>query len=296
MGSTKTNKQVTVSESIEALQTKVNSTIQSVAERVKQAEIQEVQVYDNKGKQVAYKVYQLSNPIGNKNTLQIMDTDTIIRIERIIYAIRARSVMGYVICKELQKLEDEKKYESTGFKNIAEMGNALFGLQQSTVNQYVRIARAFINDDYTVKKPFPALPISHFLECLKLLDEDGNTDAVQELFLDGTLRDGMTTKAIRETIKKKLDANIIDIPSVQIQLQSGGNNESTAEVTASQLANTEIENTTDEIEAELDGKVVLAKILNYIQQIKSGLSILGIEETPLIGELEDYINDMVNAG
>ena len=102
----------------------------------------------------------------------------------------------------MAKIADSGKLADLGFKNIAELGKALFGYQTSTSNHYVRIGRNFITDDYKLKEGLPAsLTTSHLIELNALVDDDGDISTIQDMYLEGTLSDGMSTKRIREAIK-----------------------------------------------------------------------------------------------
>ena len=117
-------------------------------------------------------------------------------------ATRASNVMGYVICREMAKIADSGKLESMGFKNIAEFGKCAFGFATSTCNHYAKIGRNFITDDYKVKDGLPDLSISHFIELNAKVGNDGDISHIVDMYLNGELVDGMSTKALRTALLK----------------------------------------------------------------------------------------------
>ena len=146
--------------------------------------------------------YQLVNKKGNKSTLTITDSALIESIDKINMATRASNVMGYVICREMAKIADSGKLESMGFKNIAEFGKCAFGFATSTCNHYAKIGRNFITDDYKVKDGLPDLSISHFIELNAKVGNDGDISNIVDMYLNGELVDGMSTKALRTALLK----------------------------------------------------------------------------------------------
>lgn len=146
--------------------------------------------------------YHLVNKKGNKSTLTITDSALIESIDKINMATRATNVMGYVICREMAKIADSGKLESMGFKNIAEFGKCAFGFATSTCNHYAKIGRNFITDEYKVKDGLPDLSISHFIELNAKVGSDGDISRIVDMYLNGELVDGMSTKALRTALLK----------------------------------------------------------------------------------------------
>ena len=155
-----------------------------------------------KGNVAVSKVYGFVQKVGKRDNIMVTNPELIQSIDKIMVATRAQIVMSFVICKEMAKIADSGKLADLGFKNIAELGKALFGYQTSTSNHYVRIGRNFITDDYKLKEGLPSsLTTSHLIELNALVDDDGDISTIQDMYLEGTLSDGMSTKRIREAIK-----------------------------------------------------------------------------------------------
>jgi hypothetical protein len=166
-----------------------------------------------------------------------------------------------------------------GFKTIAEFGKAVYGLETSTVNHYARIGSTFINDDYTVKTGLPELSVSHFIE-LSSTVQDGDISPIIELYANGTLVDGMSTKKMRETLKSLNNPSLVDKSepgdTETDKSEPKQENENTAETVPS---DTEI----TELEAEFDSQVVVGKILNACTAIEQMFTMLNNHEVKAVG-------------
>ena len=168
----------------------------------------EIAKKDGSTVEIVKQVFKFKEPIGNRNQLTIMDMDIIKSVKTIEGAINVRKMSNYIICKEFSKINESGKLENLGFKTIGEFGKALFGLESSTVNHYARIGSLFITDDYEVNPLLPQLSVSHLLELESY--ENGDVEKISELFQNGTLSDGMSTKKIREVLKNLRENAIED--------------------------------------------------------------------------------------
>ena len=68
-----------------------------------------------------------------------------------------------------------------------------------------KLRRNFIDDNYHVKEGLPELSISHFIELNAYVGEDGDISDIVDMYLDGTLVDGMSTKDVRNALNSKKD-------------------------------------------------------------------------------------------
>ena len=230
--------------------------------------------------EIVKQVFEFKEPIGNRNQLTIMDMDIIKSVKTIQGAINVRKMSNYIICKEFSRINESGKLENMGFKTIGEFGKALFGLETSTVNHYARIGTLFITDDYEVNPLLPQLSVSHLLELESY--ENGDVEKISELFQNGTLSDGMSTKKIREVLKS-LSENAIE--------DKGGNDENSNDNSAGDTGNNSTVSTTDnssgngdttsqsssaeptaesveQLSASFDKQIVVGKMLNYCEVIE----------------------------
>lgn len=222
--------------------------------------------------EISKKVYEFANPIGKRTQITMYDMSIIESTEKISKALHGRSILNYVICKEFSKIAESGKLENMGFKNIAEYGKAIFGLETSTVNHYARIGKAFINDDYTVKAGLPELSVSHFIELNSMVGEDGDISAIIELYQTGKLVDGMSTKKIREVLTASKNPQIEDKSSQakedkSTEAKEDKSNETSANsvVTASNV---------EEYRVNFDKQVVVGQILNTCNIISQLFTVL----------------------
>ena len=228
--------------------------------------------------EIVKQVFKFKEPIGNRNQLTIMDMDIIKSVKTIEGAINVRKMSNYIICKEFSKINESGKLENLGFKTIGEFGRALFGLETSTVNHYARIGSLFITDDYEVNPLLPQLSVSHLLELESY--ENGDVEKISELYQNGTLSDGMSTKKIREVLKSLRESAIEDkSASNENSTTDDNSNDNSNEVVndSKQEKSDSNEPTTDSIEqlnANFDKQVIVGKMLNYCQVIEELFGLL----------------------
>jgi hypothetical protein len=227
--------------------------------------------------EVTKKTYQFANPIGKRDSMTIYDTAIIESMEKISHALHGKAILTYAICKEFSKIAESGKLENMGFKTIADFGKAVYGLETSTVNHYTRIGATFINDDYSVKAGLPDLSVSHFIE-LSAQVQDGDIKPIIELYQNGTLVDGMSTKRIRETLKSLSSGNAIEDKSSNTATTTNG------------TANTgeTIPNDSDvtELEAHFDAQVVIGKIIGGCTAIEQMFDMLNKNDVKAVGYAE----------
>lgn len=246
--------------------------------------VEEIGTKDGNVVEVTKKVYQFATPIGKRSQITVYDRSIIESTEKINAALHGRSILNYVICKEFSNIAESGKLENMGFKNVAEYGKAVFGLETSTVNHYARIGHNFINDDYSVKAGLPELTTGHFIELNTLVGENGEVDEIVELYATGVLVDGMSTKAVREKIKQLRN------PALEDNAEKSGESpkseqSSNANVATKGSAKTE-ETPTEELEAEFDKQVVIGQIIASCTRINELFSILKTNEIDAVGYSE----------
>lgn len=224
--------------------------------------------------EVSKKTYNFANPIGKRSQITVYDVSIIESLERIDKALKGKDLLTYAICKEFSKIDESNKLENMGFKSIAELGKAIYGLETSTVNHYARIGKNFLNDDYTVKAGLPNLSVSHMIE-LSSLVQDNDITPVIELYTNGTLIDGMSTKKIRETLNA-LKGKAIEQKDSKAEPKAEAENNNTGESVANA-------NDVQELESNFDSQVVIGKIINACMYIDDLFHLLNQHEINAIG-------------
>ena len=151
---------------------------------------------------------------GKRAQVDISNPDIITSVDKINAARRGADIMGYVICREFANLAShEEELQKMGFEDTQDFGRSVFGYSRNTVNQYIRIGKCFILPDYSVT---PALPsttsISAMIELLRYVEKNGALDVqlLTNLYTNGILADGMSTKAIRDSLLKWSQSNALE--------------------------------------------------------------------------------------
>lgn len=236
--------------------------------------------------EIVKQVFKFKEPVGNRNQLTVMDMDIIKSVKTIEGAINVSKMSSYIICKEFSRINESGKLENMGFKTIGEFGKALFGLESSTVNHYARIGTLFITDDYEVNPLLPQLSVSHLLELESY--ENGDVEKISELFQNGKLTDGMSTKKIREVIKSlkenaiedkggndenSNDNNTVDTDSnstVSTTDNSSNNSDTTSQSSSAEPTTESIE----QLSANFDKQIVVEKMFNYCDVLEQMFGML----------------------
>lgn len=203
----------------------IRSSMNDVFNRVTSAHVEGIQTDKTKsGEVVASKEYTFTNPIGKRNSVKVFDQAIIESTEKIAMALYGGNVLAFAVCREFAKINDKAKLESMGFKNIGEYGSALFDIAPLTVRQYARIGKVFIDDEYKIASAIlpQSLQRGHLLEFLKFIDDETeDISAIEELYLNGTLTDGMGTKKIRGVLKSvkegesAIETTAKDVPELE---------------------------------------------------------------------------------
>lgn len=244
----------------------------------------------SKGNVAVTRKYTLVNKKGDKTTLTINDSAMIESIDKINLAQRAQNVTGYVICRELAKIAESPVMKQLGFKNIAEFGRCVFGFATSTSNHYAKIGKYFITDEYKVVDGLPDLSISHFIELNAKVGEDGNIQPIIDLYLEGTLTDGMSTKALRSALLKSskvIDTTATDVPAIEDKEKA------TTETTETTATPETTATTATAGKATFDAQVEIQKALDSVAKFMDAYGVLidnGFSELP---NWRDFVKSIV---
>ncbi len=259
-----------------SVQDTVANSMVEVFNRASSATIEGVTTTETKdGAIIASKEYKFLNPIGKRTTLKTFDQAIIESTEKIGMALYGQNVLTFAVCRELAKMDDKGKLDSLGFKNIGEYANALFDISRVTATQYARIGKVFISDDYKIASDIlpSGLQKGHLLELLTMVGDDGDISEVENLYLDGSLTDGMATTSIRKVVKDwkngalAIDTTASEVPAIEDKNENGEKNVSR-----------ETSAPTDVKTAEFDVQVEVGKILASCNQITESFDILNRHE------------------
>lgn len=247
----------------------------------------------SKGNVAVTRKYTLVNKKGDKDSLVVTNPTLIESIDKIYVAERASNVMGYVICRELAKISESGMVRKMGFKNIAEFARCVFGFATSTANHYVNIGKYFITDEYKVVEGLPDLSISHFIELNAQVGEDGSIQHIIDMYLDGTLVDGMSTKQLRLALSKSnkiIDSTAKEEPDKTGETETTDN---TSTATKSTDAPADSLGTTTNNKGGFDAQVEIQKALDSVAKFMDAYSNLidnGFTELP---NWRDFVKSIV---
>lgn len=230
--------------------------------------------------------YKLVNKKGDKETLTVTNASLIESIDKIYVAERASNVMGYVICRELAKISESGMIPKMGFKNIAEFARCVFGFATSTANHYAKIGKYFITDEYKVVEGLPDLSISHFIELNAKVDKDGNIQSIIDMYLDGTLVDGMSTKQLRSALSKS--TKVIETTATDVT-----NETTNAIVDSNSTSETTSATTSTSAKQAFDAQVEIQKALDSVAKFMDSYNALienGFSEMP---NWRDFVKSIV---
>lgn len=173
--------------------------------------------HDDDGNEIAIvkKTVKFEIAKGKRAQVDISNADIITSVDKINAARHGAELMAYVICREIANISShEEDLQKMGFDDVADFGRAVFGYSRNTVNQYVRVGKAFILPDYTVTPVLPStISVSAMVEILAYVQKDGGAVDVQlltNLYNNGVLADGMSTKGIREALNKWKQSNLLE--------------------------------------------------------------------------------------
>ena len=261
-----------------SIQDDVTSSMVEVFNRASSANIEGVTTTETKdGAIIASKEYKFLNPIGKRTTLKTFDKSIIESTEKIGMALYGQNVLTFAVCRELAKMDDKSKLDSLGFKNIGEYANALFDISRVTATQYARIGKVFINDEYKIASDIlpSGLQKGHLLELLTMVSDDGDISEIENLYLDGTLTDGMATTAIRKVVKDWKNGTLAiettgkEIPQIE---DKGEKSEKSKNVSRETSGNSENNS------SEFDVQIEVGKILSSCNAITESFDILNRHE------------------
>lgn len=168
------------------------------------------QTFDSNGTEmtISRKEYTLVNSKGKTTKITVNDPAVIASLESYKSAERLEGMAMYVKAKSLANMADHiDTLSAMGFKTVGDFAHHVLGISKLTANQYARVGRYFLGNDYLPLDCFPSsIEVGKLIEFLAyVIDENGNfnPDEVRAMYADGTLVDGMTTKVIREKLAAK---------------------------------------------------------------------------------------------
>ena len=198
---------------------------------------------DSDGNEYAKATYELKKADGKRTEISTSNMELATRIERVNRAIASGDVAYFITAKELENFTESEATE-LGFDSVVAMAGAIFGLAKSTVENYRKLSRFFINDDYTLAGAIPKdTPISTLNQLISYVtvNEDGTHDIsnVERLFTSSIITPYMKQAELKARLAKlksmeteqelsELSAEQIEQVKAEIQADSASRKEAKA--------------------------------------------------------------------
>ena len=257
---------------------------------------------DSDGNEFATATYHLATAKGDRTEITVRNMELATRIERIDRAMATEDVAFFVKAKELSYFTDTDAVE-LGFDNATQFCQYKWGLGKSTVQNYRRIAKYFVRDDFTLVDAIPSdTPISTLNQLLSLVnkeDENGNPDIsnVERLFTSGIITSSMKEAEVKARVNKlrnmETEKELSDLTNEEIS-------EVKKEITEDAKARKEAKGKKKEEKKETDNKVTVSdnpqviagEALNKVKELKELLIKLHIECNLI--SIEEAINQVID--
>ena len=198
---------------------------------------------DSDGNEYAKATYELKKADGKRTEISTSNMELATRIERVNRAIASGDVAYFITAKELENFTESEATE-LGFDSVVAMAGAIFGLAKSTVENYRKLSRFFINDDYTLAGAIPKdTPISTLNQLISYVtvNENGSHDIsnVERLFTSSIITPYMKQAELKARLAKlksmeteqelsELSAEQIEAVKQEIQADSASRKEAKA--------------------------------------------------------------------
>lgn len=180
---------------------------------------------DSDGKEYAVATYELKNPVGKRTEITTSNMELATRIENVNNSLALGDVAYFNVAKLLENFTETEATE-LGFDSVDDMCVATFGMAKSTVQNYRRLSRFFVNDDYTLKGAIPKdTPISMLNQLLSYvtINEDGTADIsnVEMLFTSSIITPYMKQVEYKARLAKlksmETDKELSDLSAEELQ-------------------------------------------------------------------------------
>lgn len=256
---------------------------------------------DSDGNEYCKATYELKAPKGDRHEITITNMDIATRIERINRAIATGDVAYFITAKELENFTETEASE-LGFDNVTQMATSIFGLAKSTVENYRRLSRYFVNDDYTIKGAIPNdTPISTLNQLLSLVttEVDGKADIsnVERLFTSSIITPYMKQSEVKarlsklkdmETDKPLSELTFDEINNVKDTIVKDSNERKEAKKNAKDKEKSE---NTNKVTVSDNPQVLSGEALNKISELKAIFEKMGLTYDFTI--IEETVNDYI---
>lgn len=161
---------------------------------------------DSDGNEYARATYELKQADGKRTEITTSNMELATRIERVNRAIASGDVAYFITAKELENFTETEATE-LGFDSVVAMASSIFGLAKSTIENYRKLSRFFIKEDYTLVGAIPKdTPISTLNQLISYVtvNDDGTHDIsnVERLFTSNIITPYMKQAELKARLAK----------------------------------------------------------------------------------------------
>ena len=257
---------------------------------------------DSDGNEFCKATYELKAPKGDRHEITITNMEIATRIERINRAIATGDVAYFITAKELENFTETEASE-LGFDNVTQMATSIFGLAKSTVENYRRLSRYFVNDDYTIKGAIPNdTPISTLNQLLSLVttEVDGKADIsnVERLFTSSIITPYMKQSEVKARLSKLKDMEtekpLSDLDSTEIEAvktEIVNDSKERKEAKSKEAKSKDSKEKKNVVTVSDSPQVLGGEALNKISELKAIFEKMGITYDFTI--IEETVNDYI---
>ena len=276
----------------------MNTFIDAVSARMGSSNIEVTT--DTDGNEFARATFDLAMPQGDRKSVSTTDMNLATKILRIKQADGTEETAKFYKWKEMETFT-ETDAVGLGFDNVNLMCQAMFGISKSTVENYRRVARYFITDNYKVVPQLPQdLTISTLNELLSLVDvhEDGSFDIsnIERIFNTGIMTPYMKlaeVKARRNTLKAmESDREIKDLSPEEVTELKDKLNADTVNRKATGKGKKK-EETQNKVVVSDNPEVLAGEVLNKVKELTELAKKLSISFDEELGSIMDKIQAII---
>ncbi len=260
---------------------------------------------DTDGNEYAKATFALKAPAGERKEITITNMALATTIEEINNALALGDVSQFYTAKKLESIVDTDAVEQ-GFDNAVALAVSVFGLAKSTVENYRRLSRFFVGDDFQTVGAIPKdCPISTLNQLLSKVevDENGHHDIsnVEALFKSGIITPYMKQKEVKarlasmasmESDKALKDMTAEELASLKENIIKAKATESKpktkAEASTTETSATE---TSAHVTVSDNPQVLAGEMLNKIKEVKALAEKMGLDWSDSLNVMVDLVTE-----
>ena len=169
---------------------------------------------NSEGKEFISATFKLANPTSTRSEVTVMDEALAVSLEQVKRLMSMEDVSRIALAKKVSSFADTDA-TSLGFDNTVEMLRAIFGLEKSTLQNYLRLGKYFINDDFSLKGAIPqdtsVSLLNQILSFVKV--EEGKEPDIRNV--EALFTNGILTPYMKQAIYKKVISTLSKVKTTK---------------------------------------------------------------------------------